>query len=111
VVENDLRALTTAQHWFDVSLTSFALVTFGAGVGCGLVLDDRLIEGSDRAVGLIDHLDTPVDSLEAGMAVTIHPALPPIPLTVRPMEFAEWAHGAAVVAIQRHLQLPTASTA
>ena len=45
------------------------------------------------------------DSLEAGMADTIHPALQPIPLTVRPMEFTEWARGAAVVAIQRHLQL------
>jgi hypothetical protein len=80
-------------------------------VGCGLVLDDRLIEGSDRAAGLIDHLDTPADSLEASMADTIHPALPPIPLIVRPMEFAEWARGAAVIAIQRHLQLPQLQTA
>lgn len=197
VVENDVRALTTAQHWFDPTLTSLALVTFGAGLGCGLVLNDRVIEGSGGAAGLIGHLrvddgaaecrwghrgcasayattesilhavsqgsppaptaladvgararagdpvaqralgdagyaigcvmgtvcnvtgpaavilsgegaelfDILSDSLEAGMADTIHPALPPIPLTVRPMEFAEVARGAAVVAIQRHLQL------
>ena len=56
IVENDLRALTCARHWFDRHLTSFALVTFGAGIGCGLVLDDRLIEGNLGASGLIDHL-------------------------------------------------------
>lgn len=56
VVENDLRALTTAQHWFDDSLTSFALVTFGAGIGCGLVLDDLLVRGANGAAGLVDHL-------------------------------------------------------
>jgi predicted NBD/HSP70 family sugar kinase len=48
--------LTEARHWFDRDLTSFALVTFGAGIGCGLVLDDRLVEGNLGASGLIDHL-------------------------------------------------------
>ena len=48
--------MTVARHWFDRHLTSFALVTFGAGIGCGLVLDDRLVEGNLGASGLIDHL-------------------------------------------------------
>jgi predicted NBD/HSP70 family sugar kinase len=197
VIENDLRALTIAQHWSDVTLTSFALVTFGAGIGCGLVLDDRLIAGSHGAGGLIDHLrvdchgpqcsrghrgcvsgyattaailqaavpdsqktvaklpevaamaragdphaaqvlgaagyamgvaigtvcnvagpdrvflsgegaelfDTLETPLRQGMSDVIHPILPSIPLTVLRLTFADWARGAAVVAVQHHLAL------
>lgn len=197
VVENDLRALTVAQHWFDVTLTSFALVTFGAGIGCGLVLDDRLIAGSHGVGGLIDHLridghgprcarghrgcvsayattaaiiraaapdrrETRVElpevgararagdsraahvlwaagyamgvaigtvcnvagpdrvflsgegaelfdalevSLRKGLSDVIHPVLPSVPLTVLHLTFADWARGAAVVAVQHHLAL------
>ena len=201
VVENDLRALTTAQHWFDDTLTSFALVTFGAGIGCGLVLDDRLVNGSSGAAGLIDHLriddhgpmcarghrgcvsgyattasilraaaqqdstgdpqqlaevgasarhgdqhakavlqdagyamgcvigtvcnvtgpgrvilsgegaelyDTLEKSLRNGIAAVMHPVLQPIPVTVAPLSFTDWARGAAVVAIQHHLELRSA---
>ena len=201
VVENDLRALTTAQHWFDDTLTSFALVTFGAGIGCGLVLDDRLVNGSSGAAGLIDHLriddhgpmcarghrgcvssyattasilraagqqestgspqqlaevgasarqgdqhasavlhdagyaigcvigtvcnvtgpgrvilsgegaelyDTLEESLRCGIATVMHPVLQPIPVTVARLSFTDWARGAAVVAIQHHLELRSA---
>jgi predicted NBD/HSP70 family sugar kinase len=55
-VENDLRALTTALRWFDEDSSSFALVTFGAGIGCGLVLNDRVLEGAGGAAGLVAHL-------------------------------------------------------
>ena len=199
VVENDLRALTTDQHWFDDSLTSFALVTFGAGIGCGLVLDDRLINGSGGAAGFVDHLRIddhgPIcarghrgcvsgyattagilravsamvtdgtaprtlvdvanlarnggrgateilraagyavgcvvgticniagparviisgegvdvlefleDALHQGISDVTHPALPPVPVTVTPLSFTDWARGSAVVAIQHHLDV------
>lgn len=57
VLENDVRALTAAQQWFGagVGRRTFALVTVGAGVGCGLVIGDQLVTGS-RATGLVGHL-------------------------------------------------------
>lgn len=58
VVENDVRALTAAEHWFGAAAgcTDFALVTIGAGVGCGIVVDDRLIDGEAGGGGQIGHL-------------------------------------------------------
>jgi predicted NBD/HSP70 family sugar kinase len=57
-VENDVKALTTAEHWFGVGAgaDSFALVTFGSGIGCGLVLNGRLVSGSHGVAGEIGHL-------------------------------------------------------
>ncbi|GLL08225.1 sugar kinase [Dactylosporangium matsuzakiense] len=58
VVENDVRALTAAQQWFGagVGRSSFALVTVGAGLGCGLVIGDRLVRGAGRGTGLVGHM-------------------------------------------------------
>jgi predicted NBD/HSP70 family sugar kinase len=60
-VENDVRALTVAEQWFGVGLdtSSFALVTVGTGVGCGIVADGALLTGAHGVVGELGHL--PVD--------------------------------------------------
>jgi predicted NBD/HSP70 family sugar kinase len=57
-VENDVKALTTAEHWFGegVGVESFALVTVGAGIGCGLVVNGRLVSGSHGVAGEIGHI-------------------------------------------------------
>ena len=57
-VENDVRALTVAEQWFGagVGCPSFALVTLGTGVGCGLIVDDQLVTGSHGVAGEIGHL-------------------------------------------------------
>ena len=57
-VENDVKALTTAEHWFGegVGAESFALVTVGAGIGCGLVVNGRLVSGSNGVAGEIGHI-------------------------------------------------------
>jgi predicted NBD/HSP70 family sugar kinase len=62
-VENDVKALTIAEHWFGegVGAQSFALVTVGAGIGCGLVVDGRLISGSHGVAGEIGHISTDVN--------------------------------------------------
>jgi predicted NBD/HSP70 family sugar kinase len=62
-VENDVKALTTAEHWFGegVGAQSFALVTVGAGIGCGLVVDGRLISGSHGVAGEIGHISIDVN--------------------------------------------------
>ncbi|GAA5065442.1 ROK family transcriptional regulator [Thermocatellispora tengchongensis] len=58
VLNNDVRALTAAQQWFGAGVghSSFALVTVGAGIGCGLVVEDRVVTGRSGGTGLIGHL-------------------------------------------------------
>ncbi|MFC7618737.1 ROK family protein [Microlunatus sp. GCM10028923] len=58
VVENDVRALTLAEHWFGVGLdtTSFAIITIGTGIGCGLHLNGDVVEGAFGVAGEIGHL-------------------------------------------------------
>jgi predicted NBD/HSP70 family sugar kinase len=62
-VENDVKALTTAEHWFGegVGAESFALVTVGAGIGCGLVVNGRLVSGSHGVAGEIGHIGIDVN--------------------------------------------------
>ncbi|RVX42587.1 putative NBD/HSP70 family sugar kinase [Nonomuraea polychroma] len=57
-VENDVRSLTVAEQWFGdgVGASSFALVTVGAGIGCGLVANDRVVAGSHGVAGEIGHI-------------------------------------------------------
>lgn len=65
-VDNDVRALTVAEQWFGagVGLSDFAVVTVGAGIGCGLVVHGRVVAGAQGVAGEIGH-------------VTVDPAGPP----------------------------------
>ncbi|MFI9743468.1 ROK family protein [Streptomyces sp. NPDC052494] len=57
-VENDVRALTVAEHWFGEGIGTgyFALVTIGAGVGSALVVNGRLLRGAYGVAGEVGHL-------------------------------------------------------
>jgi predicted NBD/HSP70 family sugar kinase len=57
-VDNDVRALTVAEQWFGagVGLTDFALVTVGAGIGCGMVVHGRVVSGAHGVAGEIGHV-------------------------------------------------------
>jgi predicted NBD/HSP70 family sugar kinase len=57
VIENDVIALTGAEHWFGESrtLARFAVITIGTGVGYGLVIHDRVVTTPDVGVGLLGH--------------------------------------------------------
>ncbi|MFI7704876.1 ROK family protein [Nonomuraea sp. NPDC049480] len=57
-VENDVKSLTVAEQWFGdgVGASSFALVTVGMGIGCGLVVNDRVVAGSHGVAGEIGHI-------------------------------------------------------
>jgi predicted NBD/HSP70 family sugar kinase len=63
VVENDVTAVTEAEHWFGAGrqCERFAVITIGVGVGYGLVVHDRLVTSSDAGIGLVGHL--PLDPL------------------------------------------------
>jgi predicted NBD/HSP70 family sugar kinase len=62
-VENDVKALTAAEHWFGEGggADSFALITVGTGIGCGLVVHGRLVSGSYGVAGELGHLTVDVD--------------------------------------------------
>ncbi|MET9506565.1 ROK family transcriptional regulator [Streptomyces sp. NPDC006622] len=57
-VDNDVRALTVAEQWFGagVGLSDFAVVTVGAGIGCGLVVHGRVVAGAHGVAGEIGHV-------------------------------------------------------
>jgi predicted NBD/HSP70 family sugar kinase len=58
LIENDVRALTVAEQWFGAGadVSSFALVTVGTGIGCGLSVEGRVVSGSHGVAGEIGHL-------------------------------------------------------
>lgn len=62
VVNNDVNTLVVAEQWFGAGrgLRSFAVVTVGAGVGCGLLLDGKLFAGATGLAGEFGHL--PLDA-------------------------------------------------
>lgn len=61
-VENDVVALTAAEHWFGLGrgLSNFAVITIGAGVGYGLVMYDHVVSTSDTGRGRGMHI--PLDA-------------------------------------------------
>lgn len=57
VVDNDLLALTRAEHWFGIGreVDRFAIITTGASVGYGLVVHDEIVDSPDAGIGLVGH--------------------------------------------------------
>lgn len=58
VVDNDVFALTVAEHWFGLGRDTrdLAVVTIGAGLGIGLVSDDELLHGHTGRPGRLGAL-------------------------------------------------------
>ncbi|WP_392675333.1 ROK family protein [Streptomyces sp. LN785] len=58
IVNNDVNALAVAEHWFGhgKGVDSFAVVTVGPGIGCGLVLGGELFSGKGGLAGELGHL-------------------------------------------------------
>ncbi|MVA75311.1 ROK family protein [Auraticoccus sp. F435] len=58
VVENDVRALLTGEHMAGTGAGahSLAMVTIGAGIGCALLLEGRVVHGSHGVLGEIGHV-------------------------------------------------------
>ncbi len=58
VAANDVQSLTAAHHWFGagVGLRSFSVVSLGAGIGAGIVVNGQIIKGSRGHPGKIGHL-------------------------------------------------------
>ena len=60
-VANDVRAFAYAEAWFGAGRGKdpFAMVTLGAGIGCGVVVAGEIVSGAQGAAGSVGHL--PVD--------------------------------------------------
>lgn len=60
VVNNDANALLVAERWFGAGRASdpLAVVTVGAGVGCGLLLGGSLFTGATGLAGELGHVPT-----------------------------------------------------
>ncbi|MEV4333078.1 ROK family protein [Streptomyces sp. NPDC049597] len=58
VVNNDVNTLVVAERWFGEGrdIDSFAVVTVGPGIGCGLLLDGTLYAGVSGMAGELGHL-------------------------------------------------------
>jgi predicted NBD/HSP70 family sugar kinase len=65
-VENDVNSLTVAEQWFGggIGVRSFAVVTIGAGVGCGFVVDGSLVHGAHGLAGELGHVPIQLDGPE-----------------------------------------------
>lgn len=65
VVSNDVQALIVAEHWFGVGVDvgSFAVVTVGAGLGCGLYVNGDVVAGAQGISGGLGHLPLAPDDL------------------------------------------------
>lgn len=61
VVENDVHALTQAEHLFGAgrSVSDLAVLTIGVGVGAGSISHGRLLVGRPGQAGAIGHLPLP----------------------------------------------------
>jgi predicted NBD/HSP70 family sugar kinase len=58
VVENDVNALAVAEQWFGAGrdVENFAVVTVGAGIGCGLIVGGSLVHGASGMAGELGHV-------------------------------------------------------
>jgi predicted NBD/HSP70 family sugar kinase len=58
VVNNDVNTLVVAERWFGEGrdVDSFAVVTIGSGIGCGLLLDGSLFSGASGMAGELGHM-------------------------------------------------------
>ncbi|WP_328847179.1 ROK family transcriptional regulator [Streptomyces sp. NBC_00258] len=99
-VDNDVRALTVAEQWFGagVGLSDFAVVTVGAGIGCGLVVHGRVVSGAHGVAGEIGH-------------VVIDPTGPPCHCGNRGCAEAIAADPAIVTAVREATRMPVADAA
>jgi len=57
--ENDANAAAYGEHWAglgkDKNYNSMMLLTLGTGVGCGIIIDDRLVIGTNKHGGECGH--------------------------------------------------------
>jgi predicted NBD/HSP70 family sugar kinase/biotin operon repressor len=66
LVENNVNLAALGERWGGVArgVSTFAFVAVGAGVGMGIVIDDRLVRGARGAAGEIGYLPSASDPFD-----------------------------------------------
>lgn len=74
IIDNDIRALTAAELALGdaFGLDSFAVVTIGEGIGCGLVVNGQVVRGAFGVAGELGHMiiDRATDEMPAASEPT-----------------------------------------
>lgn len=58
VIENDAKASALAEMWFgrhNIDLANFVFLSVGPGIGTGIVVDKKLVDGEHHAAGEFGH--------------------------------------------------------
>lgn len=65
-IENDVRALALGESWFGQGqgIDNFICINIASGLGAGIVLDNKLYEGSSFTAGEIGHTTIDIDGPE-----------------------------------------------
>ncbi|WP_136313418.1 ROK family transcriptional regulator [Actinomyces procaprae] len=73
IIGNDLTALTLREAWFGVGREHgrFSLLTVGAGVGHGLVVDGQVVTNADAEMGLLGMVPVPDGARPASAAAAM----------------------------------------
>lgn len=73
IIGNDLTALTLQEAWFGVGRehNRFSLLTVGAGVGHGLVVDGQVVTNADAEMGLLGMVPVPDGGRPASAAAAM----------------------------------------
>lgn len=73
IIGNDLTALTLREAWFGVGREHgrFSLLTVGAGVGHGLVVDGQVVSNADAEMGLLGMVPVPDGARPASAAAAM----------------------------------------
>ncbi len=66
LIANDVRAFTLAEAWSGIGkdASPFALLTLGAGIGCGIAINGTVLSGSHGGAGSVGHLPVLADGPE-----------------------------------------------
>ena len=68
IVENDANAAAIGESWLGASRDSndSIMVTLGTGVGGGIIVDGKIVRGSEGTAGEIGHINVEPDGLRCG---------------------------------------------
>jgi glucokinase len=66
IIENDVNAWAWGEHAFGIAkkYKQFMVMTLGTGVGGGIVIDGKLIDGMDGTAGEVGHMTIYPDGIE-----------------------------------------------
>ncbi len=68
ILQNDGNAAAVGEHWLGASVNSACsiMVTLGTGVGGGIIVDSKIVNGLDGTAGEIGHINVEPEGIPCG---------------------------------------------